>query len=74
MSAHTRSSRGIAVNVDFWSAVLYDALGLQPDLFTPLFAVARVVGWTAHAIEQYADNRLIRPLASYRGPARRALP
>jgi citrate synthase len=61
------------VNVDFFSAVVYDALGIPPDFCTSIFAVGRVAGWLAHAMEQYADNRLIRPRADYVGPAPRAL-
>jgi citrate synthase len=55
-------------NVDFYTASVYSALGLPPDLYTPLFAAARMAGWTAHIREQYADNRLIRPDAEYVGP------
>ncbi len=58
-------------NVDFYSASVYSALGLPPDLYTPLFAAARMAGWTAHIREQYADNRLIRPDSEYVGPAPR---
>jgi citrate synthase len=55
-------------NVDFYTASVYSALGLPPVLYTPLFAVARMAGWTAHIREQYADNRLIRPDSEYVGP------
>src|SRR6267154_5546837 len=55
-------------NVDFYSASTYYALGIDIDLFTPIFAVSRVAGWTAHVLEQYANNRLIRPRAEYIGP------
>jgi citrate synthase len=55
-------------NVDFYTASVYSALGLPPDLYTPLFAAARMAGWTAHIREQYADNRLIRPDSEYVGP------
>ena len=55
-------------NVDFYSASLYSMLGLPPDFFTPIFAVSRISGWTAHVLEQYANNRLIRPRAEYTGP------
>ncbi len=55
-------------NVEFYSAVLLEAIGLDRGLFTPTFAVARTVGWTAHALEQAADNRLIRPDVEYVGP------
>jgi 2-methylcitrate synthase len=54
-------------NVDFYTASVYAALGLPPDLSTPLFAVSRMAGWTAHIREQYADNRLIRPDSEYVG-------
>jgi citrate synthase len=58
-------------NVDFYSASLYHAMGIPDDLFTPIFAVSRMSGWTAHVLEQYGDNRLIRPRADYTGPAER---
>ena len=61
--------KGLNANVDFYSASLYYMLGLPPDLFTPIFAVSRISGWTAHVLEQYANNRLIRPRAEYTGPA-----
>jgi citrate synthase len=55
-------------NVDFYSATVYYSLGIPTDLFTPIFAIARTAGWTAHVIEQMADNRLIRPQSVYTGP------
>jgi citrate synthase len=55
-------------NVDFYSASVYYMLGIPTDLFTPIFAVSRVSGWTAHVLEQYENNRLIRPRAEYVGP------
>jgi citrate synthase len=55
-------------NVDFYSASLYGMLGIPADLFTPIFAVSRISGWTAHVLEQYGNNRLIRPRAEYTGP------
>jgi len=61
-------------NVDFYSASLYHAMGIPDDLFTPIFAVSRMSGWTAHILEQYGDNRLIRPRADYTGPSERAYP
>jgi citrate synthase len=64
--------RGLFPNVDFYTASVYSALGIPPDLYTCLFAVARMAGWTAHIREQYADNRLIRPDSEYVGPAPRA--
>lgn len=55
-------------NVDFYSASTYTTLGVEVDLFTPIFAISRIAGWTAHVIEQLDDNRLIRPRADYIGP------
>ena len=65
--------KGLHPNVDFYSASAYYALGLKPYLYTPLFAVSRISGWMAHLIEQYDDNRLIRPLAAYTGPQLRKI-
>jgi len=59
-------------NVDFYSGTLYRAMGIPTDLFTPIFAMSRVVGWTAHVFEQWRNNRLIRPSARYIGPALRS--
>jgi citrate synthase len=56
-------------NVDFYSASTYYTLGIPVDLYTPIFAVSRVSGWTAHCLEQYANNRLIRPRTDYIGPS-----
>ena len=61
-------AKALYPNVDFYTASVYSALGLPPDLYTPLFAAARMAGWTAHIREQYADNRLIRPDSEYVGP------
>lgn len=61
-------SKGIWPNVDFYSATTYHSLGLKLDLFTPMFAMSRMSGWSGHCIEQLRDNRLIRPQASYVGP------
>jgi citrate synthase len=55
-------------NVDFYSATVFHALGIPVDLYTPIFAVSRISGWTAHVLEQYANNRLIRPRTDYIGP------
>ena len=55
-------------NVDFYSATVYYSIGIPTDLFTPIFAVARTAGWTAHILEQLSDNRLIRPQSLYTGP------
>jgi citrate synthase len=60
--------KGLYPNVDFYTASVYSALGIPPDLYTTLFACARMSGWTAHIREQYADNRLIRPDSEYVGP------
>ncbi|MCA9296415.1 MAG: hypothetical protein KC983_07855, partial [Phycisphaerales bacterium] len=60
--------RGIYPNVDFYSATTYFSLGLEIDLFTPMFAMSRIAGWAGHCIEQLADNRLIRPRIRYVGP------
>ena len=63
--------KGLIPNVDFYSAPLFKALGIPVDLFVPVIAVSRIAGWTANLLEQYADNRLIRPRADYVGPTRR---
>jgi citrate synthase len=60
--------KNLPPNVDFYSASVYHSLNIDHDLFTPIFAVSRVSGWTAHILEQYANNRLIRPRAEYIGP------
>ncbi len=60
--------KGIWPNVDFYSATTYHSLGLELDLFTPMFAMSRISGWSGHCIEQLRDNRLIRPAALYVGP------
>jgi citrate synthase len=62
--------KGLYVNVDFFSAPLYTSMGIPRDLFTPIFAASRVSGWTAHVLEQQADNRLIRPSSEYIGDRR----
>lgn len=62
--------KGLLPNVDFYSASVYHSLGIKHDLFTPIFAVSRASGWLAHILEQYSDNRLIRPRAEYVGPAK----
>jgi citrate synthase len=59
--------KGLHANVDFYSASVYYMLGIPVDLFTPIFAFSRMAGWTAHVLEQYAHNRLIRPRAEYTG-------
>ena len=62
------AEKKLNANVDFYSASTYTALGVEIDLFTPIFAISRIAGWTAHVIEQLDDNRLIRPRADYIGP------
>jgi 2-methylcitrate synthase len=64
-----KAAKNLNANVDFYSATTYYSLGIPVDLFTPVFAVSRMSGWTAHVLEQYANNRLIRPRADYAGPA-----
>ena len=64
-----KAEKKLNANVDFYSATTYYALGIPVDLFTPVFAVSRISGWTAHALEQYSNNRLIRPRADYTGPS-----
>src|SRR6059036_1461174 len=68
IEALVKSEKKLNTNVDFYSASTYHALGIPIDLFTPIFAVSRISGWTAHVLEQYANNRLIRPRADYVGP------
>jgi citrate synthase len=63
-----KTEKKLNANVDFYSASTYHTLGIDVDLFTPIFAVSRISGWTAHVIEQLDDNRLIRPRAEYLGP------
>lgn len=62
-----KERKGLNANVDFYSATVYYSLGIPTDLFTPIFAIARMAGWTAHVLEQWADNRLFRPLSEYTG-------
>ena len=68
IEALVKAEKKLNPNVDFYSASTYYALGIPVELFTPIFAVSRVSGWTAHVLEQYANNRLIRPRAEYVGP------
>ena len=62
-----KERKGLNANVDFYSATVYYSLGIPTDLFTPIFAISRTSGWTAHILEQLADNRLFRPLSEYVG-------
>jgi len=68
IEALVKAEKKLNPNVDFYSASTYYTLGIPIDLFTPIFAVSRVAGWTAHCLEQYANNRLIRPRTDYIGP------
>jgi citrate synthase len=68
IEAIVRGEKKLYANVDFYSASAYYTMGIAIDLYTPIFAVSRVAGWTAHVLEQYANNRLIRPRAEYVGP------
>jgi citrate synthase len=68
IEAFIKAEKKLNANVDFYSASTYHTLGIDVDLFTPIFAVSRISGWTAHVIEQLDDNRLIRPRADYLGP------
>ncbi len=65
---YIKAEKKLNANVDFYSASTYHVLGIDIDLFTPIFAVSRISGWTAHVMEQLHDNRLIRPRADYQGP------
>jgi citrate synthase len=67
-----REGKKIYPNVDFYSASVYHCMGIPTELFTPIFAMSRITGWTAHILEQWANNRLIRPRAEYTGPQRLA--
>ena len=70
--ARCSATKKLIPNVDFYSAPLFYSIGIPVDLFTPVIAAARIAGWTANLLEQYDDNRLIRPRADYKGPPRRA--
>ena len=69
MEETIKEAKGLLPNVDFYSASAYYSLGIPIDLYTPIFAVSRMSGWTAHVLEQYHNNRLIRPRAEYKGNA-----
>jgi citrate synthase len=72
IEAATFEQKGLYPNVDFYAAAVFHSLGIPTDLMTPLFAAARMAGWTAHVREQYADNRVIRPGSRYVGPEERS--
>ena len=67
IESYIKENKNLNANVDFYSASTYYSLGIPIDLFTPIFAVSRMSGWTAHVLEQYRNNRLIRPRADYKG-------
>ena len=71
LHAKVQAAKTLIPNVDFYSAPLFYSIGIPVDLFTPVIAAARIAGWTANLLEQYDDNRLIRPRADYKGPGRR---
>jgi len=73
LNERINAAKKLIPNVDFYSAPLFYSLGIPVELFTPVIAVSRVAGWTANIIEQWNDNRLIRPRGDYLGPKRRAL-
>lgn len=72
MSVHIdnmmQEKKGLTPNVDFYSATVYSSMGIPGDLFTPIFVASRVVGWCAHALEQWENNRIYRPRSEYTGP------
>jgi len=65
--------KNIHPNLDFPAGPAYYMMGFEVDLFTPIFVMSRVIGWTAHVAEQLSDNRIVRPLAEYVGPAPRSV-
>ena len=69
IEAIVKAEKKLNPNVDFYSASTYYTMGIAIDLYTPIFAVSRIAGWSAHVLEQLANNRLIRPRADYTGPA-----
>jgi len=73
LEATMREQKNIHPNLDFPSGPAYYMMGFDIDMFTPFFVMARITGWTAHIMEQLADNRLIRPLSQYNGPAQRSV-
>ena len=72
LHGRVNAAKKLIPNVDFYSAPLFYSIGIPVDLFTPVIAASRIAGWTANLLEQYDDNRLIRPRADYKGPGRRA--
>lgn len=72
LQSEIASRKGLVTNVDFYSASTYYYLGIEPDLYTPIFAMSRIAGWTAHVLEQYRNNRIMRPRAQWVGPEPRS--
>ncbi|UUT35513.1 citrate/2-methylcitrate synthase [Microbacterium elymi] len=70
--AEVKPGRGLHANVELFAAVVMELCGIPRELMTPTFAVARTIGWTAHAVEQARDPKIIRPAAHFTGPAVRA--
>ncbi len=68
IETYIKEHKGLNANVDFYSASVYYMMGIPIDLDTPIFASSRITGWTSHVLEQYDNNRLIRPRAEYIGP------
>lgn len=66
-----KGAQGIFPNVDLYSGIVYHQMGIATDLFTPIFAIARVAGWTAHILEYWQENRLFRPNSIYEGASPR---
>ncbi len=66
-----QANKALYPNVDFYSGSVYQALGIPTEIYTPVFAISRIAGWTAHVLEQYRHNRIIRPRAEYTGPSHR---
>lgn len=74
LEAAMAKRKNIKPNLDYPSGPVYNLIGFDTATFTPLFAAARITGWSAHIMEQFASNSLIRPLSVYTGPAERHLP
>jgi len=71
LHARIHQAKKLIPNVDFYSAPLFYSIGIPVEIFTPVIAASRIAGWSANLLEQYDDNRLIRPRADYKGPQRR---
>ena len=74
LATAVQESKGLYPNLDYATGPAYHLMGFDTPTFTPIFVMSRVTGWTAHIMEQHADNSLIRPLSAYSGHARRAVP